>query len=164
MPRLSIIVAMDKNQVIGNVDQIPWKLPADLAYFKKTTMGHPVIMGRKTHEVIGRALPGRTNIVVTRQKDYAPKDPSCLLAHSIDEALKLVATNDEVFIIGGEEIYRQTIDRAKLLYVTEIKAEFPGNKKFPPIDKKIWRLACVEPGKTDEKNPYEFMFLIYQRN
>jgi len=110
---ISFIVAVTKNDVIGKDGGIPWYLPADLSHFKQTTMGHPIIMGRKTHESIGRTLPGRYNVLITRQKDYQPAD-GCTVVNSIEEALNLpkVKTDSEVFIIGGAEIYNQTMPLA----------------------------------------------------
>ena len=158
--RLSAIVAMASNRVIGAGNQLPWRLPADLARFKKLTMGHTLVMGRKTYESIGRPLPGRTFIVVTRQKDYAP--PGVTVAHSVDEALSLAGArgDDEVFIAGGADLYAQTMDRWNRLYLTRIAREFPGDTYFPEVDLSGWRLA------EDEQHPEAELphaFLTYER-
>jgi dihydrofolate reductase len=158
---ISIIVAMDKNRVIGAKNEIPWKLPADLRRFRDITIGHTVIMGRKTYETIGRALPHRINIVVTRQRDFAPA--GCVAVDSIEKALAISSEIDEIFFIGGGEIYSQIMPRAERLYVTEIDAEFPGSVFFPEINPFEWRLMERITGKMDEKNPYEHKFVIYER-
>ena len=158
---ISIIVAMDKNRVIGDKNEIPWKLPADLRRFRDITIGHTVIMGRKTHETIGRALPHRINIVVTRQHDFAPA--GCVAVDSIEKALAIASEKDEIFFIGGGEIYRQIMPRAERLYVTEIDATFDGSIFFPEINPFEWKLAERITGKMDEKNPYKHKFLIYER-
>lgn len=163
-PRICIIVAMDKNRVIGKNDTLPWKLPADLAYFKEVTMGHLIVMGRKTHEAIGKFLPGRINVVVTRQANYVPRDPRCFVVQSIPDAIKLAKKTDEIFFIGGSEIYEQAIKEAELLYITEINATFEGDKKFPEIDDKLWSLLYVQAGKQDEQNPYHFMHILLHRS
>src|SRR5438105_2374219 len=130
--KLSIIVAMSRNHVIGLDNRLPWRLPADLKRFKNLTMGHCLLMGRKTYQSIGRPLPGRTSIVITRQPDFA--GAGLLVAHSLDEALGLAAHHclaEELFIAGGEQIYSQTLARAQRIYLTLIEAEFPGDAFFP---------------------------------
>ncbi|MCY1020466.1 dihydrofolate reductase [Pyxidicoccus sp. MSG2] len=158
--RLSAIVAMASNRVIGAGNQLPWRLSADLARFKKLTMGHTLVMGRKTYESIGRPLPGRTFIVVTRQKDYAP--PGVMVAHSVDEALLLARArgDDEVFIAGGADMYAQTMDRWNRLYLTRIAREFPGDTYFPEVDLSGWRL--VEDAQHPEAE-LPHAFLTYER-
>lgn len=159
--RLSAIVAMASNRVIGANNQLPWRLPADLARFKRLTLGHTLVMGRKTYESIGRPLPGRTMIVVTRQRDYAPQGVK--VAHSVDEALALAQGDDEVFIIGGAELYAQTMDRLDRLYLTRIDRDFPGDVSFPEVDLSTWKLLEQEhhPASTPEALPYAF--LTYER-
>jgi dihydrofolate reductase len=159
--RLSAIVAMASNRVIGANNQLPWRLPADLARFKRLTMGHTLIVGRKTYESIGRPLPGRTFVVVTRQQGYAPQGVK--VAHTVDEALALAQGDDEVFIAGGAELYAQTLDRLDRLYLTRIERELPGDTTFPEVDLSTWRLIEQEhhPAITPEALPYSF--LSYER-
>jgi dihydrofolate reductase len=162
---ISLIVAMSRNQVIGRDNALPWRLPADLARFKRLTMGHPLIAGRKTWEAIGRALPGREMIVVTRQPGYAAE--GARVARSLDEALELAAggraADDEVFVGGGAEIYRQALPRAHRLYLTLLHEDIPGDTRFPPWDESEWRLVSREDHAADEKNPYPYSFLLYER-
>jgi dihydrofolate reductase len=159
--RLSAIVAMASNRVIGANNQLPWRLPADLARFKRLTLGHAIVMGRKTYESIGRPLPGRTMIVVTRQHGYAPEGVK--VAHSVDEALALAPSDDEVFIIGGAELFAQTMDRLDRLYLTLIEREIPGDTFFPEVDLSTWKLIEQEhhPASTPDALPYAF--LTYER-
>jgi dihydrofolate reductase len=124
------------------------------------TMGHPLVMGRKTFESIGRPLPGRTMIVVTRRRDYAPE--GVLIAHSVDEALEN-AQSEEVFIIGGEDIFRQTLDRADRIYLTRIDQDFPGDTFFPEFDESAWRIVEREDHPPTEERPYAFSFLTYKK-
>jgi dihydrofolate reductase len=159
--RLSAIVAMAANRVIGANNQLPWRLPADLARFKRLTMGHTLILGRKTYESIGRPLPGRTFVVVTRQQGYAP--PGVRVAHTVDEALALAQGDDEAFVAGGAELYAQTMDRLNRLYLTRIERDFPGDTYFPEVDLSGWRLIEQEhhPASGPEALPYAF--LTYER-
>ncbi|HVG58887.1 MAG TPA: dihydrofolate reductase [Hyalangium sp.] len=159
--RLSAIVAMARNRVIGANNQLPWRLPADLARFKRLTMGHTLVMGRKTYESIGRPLPGRTMVVVTRQHGYAPQGVK--VAHSVDEALALAQGDDEVFIIGGAELFAQTMNRLDRLYLTLIEREIPGDTFFPEVDLSRWKLIEQEhhPASTPEALPHAF--LTYER-
>ncbi|WP_426754416.1 dihydrofolate reductase [Myxococcus sp. Y35] len=158
--KLSAIVAMAANRVIGAGNQLPWRLPADLARFKRLTMGHTLVMGRKTYESIGRPLPGRTFIVVTRQRDFAPAGVQ--VAHSVDDALvQAEASGDpEVFIAGGADLYAQTMDRVQRLYLTRIDRDFPGDTWFPHVDLSGWR--CVEEEQHLDAEP-PFAFLTYER-
>lgn len=158
--RVSLIAAMDPGCVIGIENRLPWRLPADLRRFKELTMGHTLIMGRKTFESIGRPLPGRITIVVTRQKDYAPA--GVVVAHSVDEALAR-AEGREVFIAGGEEIFRQTLDRADRLYLTRLQREFPGDAFFPEFDESAWRLVQWERHGPTEEAFIPHTFEVYDR-
>ncbi|MBB6444601.1 dihydrofolate reductase [Bacillus benzoevorans] len=159
---ISFIVAMDKNRVIGKDNQLPWHLPADLKFFKKTTMGHPIVMGRKTHESIGKPLPGRENIIVTRNEYYHPE--GCTVIHSPAELKSLEAEKqEEVFVIGGAEVFNTVFPIADRLYITVIEHEFAGDTNFPEFDESDWTLVSSEKGETDEKNPYEYSFNIYER-
>lgn len=159
---ISFIVAMDENRVIGRDNQLPWRLPEDLKFFKKVTMGHPIAMGRKTHESIGRILPGRENIVITRQKDYQMED--CTVVSSVEDFVKYSKKlSDEVFVIGGAEIFNETFDYADRLYITLIHDEFAGDTFFPEFDVNKWELLSSEKGIKNEKNPYDYEFRIYER-
>lgn len=161
MPR-SLIVAMSKNGVIGRAGDLPWRLSADLKRFKQLTMGHHVIMGRKTYESIGRPLPGRTLIVVTRQTNFVRE--GVLIAHDLPAAWSLAAEDDEPFIIGGAEIYRQALPQVERLYVTWVDAEIAGDTHFPHVDWNAWALKNAEPHSADDRNEYNFSFRIYERN
>jgi dihydrofolate reductase len=159
---ISFLVAMDKNRVIGKDNQLPWNLPEDLKYFKKVTMGHPIAMGRKTHESIGRILPGRENIVITRQPDYQCE--GCSIFFSIEDFVKNYQTVDEeIFVIGGAEIFKEIFAFADRLYLTYIDEEFEGDTFFPEFNLSQWELISCEIGKKDEKNPFDFEFRIYNR-
>lgn len=157
---LSIVVALDKNKGIGLKNALPWKLPADLKHFKEVTMGHPIIMGRKTHESIGRALPGRKNIIITRNEGYAAE--GCEVVHSLEEALKLFGSED-AFVIGGADIFRQALPLVERMYITEINHVFPCDVFFPELNMSEWREVERRQGMKDEKNPYEYWFTVYER-
>jgi dihydrofolate reductase len=162
--KLSIIAAMSTNRVIGRNNALPWRLKTDLARFKQLTMGHWLLMGRKTFESIGRPLPGRKTVVLTSRPDYAP--PGVLVAHSLDEALDLAGRQDpaeEMFVAGGEQVYRQTIDRARRLYLTLVHHDFEGDAHFPEFEESRWALMSREDHPADADNPYAFSFLTYHR-
>ncbi len=159
--RLSIIAAMSANRVIGRNNDLPWRLPADWKRFKSLTMEHHLIMGRKTFESIGQPLPGRTTVVITHQTDYAPE--GVLVAHSVEQALQMAAGDDEVFVAGGAQIYQQVLPRADRLYLTSIHEDFEGDTHFPEFEESDWKLISEEGYGPDEKNPYAYTFLIYER-
>jgi len=161
--KISCIVATAKNNVIGKDNQIPWHLPADLKYFKKTTTGHHILMGRNCFESIGRALPKRTNVIITRDMFYTVSN--CLIAHSVGEALSIAEANgeEEVFIIGGGQIYEQTIDLWDKLYLTEVDLEVEGDVFFPQIDMSEWKLSKKQDCLKDEKNTHNYSFRQYER-
>jgi len=160
MRRVSLIAAMAENRAIGIDNRLPWYLPADLKRFKALTMGHTMILGRKTFDSIGGIpLPGRPTIVVTRQPEYNP--PGVQVAHTVEEALDL-AQGDEVFVGGGEEIFRMALDRADRLYLTVIHKEFPGDTFFPEIDPAVWRLTGQEDYEATATTP-AFSFQVYDR-
>ncbi|MCG9098967.1 dihydrofolate reductase [Laribacter hongkongensis] len=148
-PPLALIAARARNGVIGLDNRMPWHLPEDLAYFKRVTLGKPVVMGRKTFESIGRPLPGRLNIVVTRNPDW--QAAGVQVAHSLDAALALAAAAapEEIMLIGGAELYRQALPQADVLYLTEIDAEFAGDAFFPEVDLARWRIDREEAGQRD---------------
>lgn len=155
---ISLIVAIAANNVIGRDNQLPWRLPADLAYFKQTTQGHTVVMGRKTYESLGKPLPGRTNWILTRDKDFQAE--GCQVFHSVDEVLKS-AEGKEVFIIGGEKVYREFLPRTDRLFITRINESFEGDTYFPEILEDHWELTSSIQGEKNDKNPYEYEFLVY---
>jgi dihydrofolate reductase len=159
---ISLIWAMDENRVIGLHNQLPWRLPEDLKFFKRVTMGHPIAMGRKTYESIGKPLPGRENIVITRDENYSPD--GCVVMNSIEEFMKYAGEkDDEVFVIGGAEIFKEVLPKADKLYLTMIHEQFEGDTFFPVFDIDKWELETREIGLKDEKNPYDYEFLIYKR-
>jgi dihydrofolate reductase len=160
---VSAIVAAAKNRVIGHNNQIPWYLSADLKYFRKTTTGHHVIMGRKSFESIGRPLPNRTNIVISRDPFFLAS--GCLVAHSLGEALAIAAKNGETeaFVIGGGDIYRQSMHLLDKIYLTEVKADVPGDVFFPVFDEGEWAEVFCEEHSADEKNDHDYTFRVLNR-
>jgi dihydrofolate reductase len=164
---LSSIVAMSENRVIGANNQLPWHLPEDLKYFKRITMGHPIIMGRKTYESIGRPLPGRVNIVVTRQANWCAE--GVVVTHSVDEALQVAARQvasegvDEVFMIGGEELFRQSLHKMDRIYLTQVHAHIEGDAYFPEFDRSQWEEVERIDHEPDHRNPYAYSFLVLNR-
>ena len=162
MSRLSVIVAMDRNRLIGRGNALPWHLPADLAFFKRTTLGKPVLMGRKTYESIGRPLPGRRNIVVTRNPKFDA--PGCELASSLDEAIDRCADAEEIMLIGGANLYAQGLDFASYLYLTRIDHAFDnGDAWFPELDTS-WELEDREDFDADQDNIYPYSFIKFKRD
>lgn len=165
--RISIIAAMAKNRVIGKGNEIPWRLSSDLKRFKEITVGHPVIMGRKTYESIresiGRPLPGRLNIIVTRQKDYEAE--GCVVVHSLGNAFEAaeVTNRDEVFVIGGAEIYAQALPLASKMYLTIVKAEIEGDAYFPEFNLKEWVTVAQDERGADGNNQYPHLFVVFER-
>ncbi len=159
--RIALIVAIDRDGVIGRENVLPWRLPADLQNFRKRTLGKPIIMGRKTYQSIGKPLPGRRNIVLTHNRDFCAK--GCRVAHSIGEALELAAGAEEVVVIGGAEIYAAFLSRTERLYLTEIQGRFQGDTHFPAIDRSQWREVERTERPADEKNPYVCHFLVLER-
>jgi dihydrofolate reductase len=165
--RLSLIVAIAENRVIGRDNGLPWRLPSDLKHFKATTMGKPIVMGRKTFESIGRALPGRDNIVVTRGSDIVSKEVH--VAYSLDEAMGLAEDFavdrgvDEVFIIGGAQIYAEAIGQSDRLYVTEVAGSPDGDVVFPAIDPKVWREVARGSPVQGENDSAAMAFVVYER-
>ncbi len=159
--KLSIIVAMAKNRVIGADNKIPWKLSGDLKRFKQITMGHHLIMGRKTWESIGRPLPGRTTVIVTRQKNYAA--PGALVADSLDAAIAACGNDEEIFVIGGAQLYAAVLPRADRIYLTLVDAKIKGDTRMPEFDLAPWRLQRSETHPADEQNQHPYLFTIYDR-
>lgn len=168
-PIISLIVAMANDRVIGKDNQMPWHLPADLKHFKAVTLGKPVIMGRKTHESIGIVLPGRKNIIISRNPDYRSDfhNEHCEVVTSLESALKvafgLEKGEDEIMIIGGANIYGQMIDQADKLYLTIIDLDVDGDARFPDWTHHEWREVSREKHQPDEKNKYHYQFVELQR-
>ncbi|MCK5700078.1 MAG: dihydrofolate reductase [Cyclobacteriaceae bacterium] len=158
-----IMAAIAKNNVIGKDNNLIWHLPADLRFFKQTTKGHTLIMGRKTFESLGNPLPHRDTLVVTRYATYTSEGITVI--HSLESALAYAEKNrlEKVFILGGGEIYRQSMDIADKLIITEVHAEFEGDTYFPEIDTEMWKEIHREEHKADEKNKYNFAFVEYVR-
>jgi dihydrofolate reductase len=164
---LAIIVAAAENGVIGKNNALPWRIPADMRYFKRTTMGKPIVMGRKTFESIGKPLPGRTNIVITRNPAFVAEGVK--VVSSLDEALKLaedIAVADgaeELVVIGGAEIYRSAMPRADRLYLTEVHASVEGDALLPEIDWSHWREVGRERHQAESPGDHDFSFVRYER-
>lgn len=161
---LKILVAFDENRVIGKNNALIWHLPADLKRFKALTTGHVIIMGRKTFESIGKPLPNRTTIVISRQTDLQIE--GVILAHSVEEAILKAKsiTRDDIFIVGGAEIYALSLPLADEILVTQLHDIFEGDAFFPEISPEMWTVTEQERGITDDKNTYQFSYLTYSRN
>ena len=160
IPKLVLIVAMARNRVIGKDGNLPWRLPEDLKRFRSLTMGHPIIMGRKTYDSIGRALPGRRNIVVSRQRNLAIEGVET--ATSLPAALEMTSGADKVFVIGGEQIYQAALPMADRIELTRIEADFDGDVLFPEIDPAQWKESVQQPGQ-DSGNGFEYRFVTLDR-
>lgn len=164
--KIALVVAAARNRAIGLNNKMPWHLPEDLKYFKRVTMGKPVIMGRNTFESIGKPLPGRPNIVISRNADY--KAEGIKLVNSLDAALQVAAqllapSGDEVMVIGGAQIYAQALAKADRLYLTEVDAEPEADAFFPAIDRSAWREMAREIHEACERNPYPYSFVVLER-
>jgi dihydrofolate reductase len=159
MNNLSLIVAYSTNQVIGVDNTMPWHLPEDLKRFRALTTGHHIIMGRKTYESLGRLLPDRTTVIVTRNQDY--KVEGAVICHSLEEAVQACTHDDEAFIIGGAELYQKALDFVSKLYVTEVHLEIEGDAFFPKVDEKIWQPIARE-ALTSTKG-FDFNYVTYER-
>lgn len=158
---LSLIVAAGENNEIGKAGKMPWHLPADLRHFKTVTLGKPVIMGRRTFESIGKPLPERRNIVVTRDQKW--RTAGCEVAHSLPEALVMAAGEPEIMLIGGGQLYREAVPRAQRIYLTRVHAEFNADTFFPTLDMAQWREIAREAHPADERNAYACSFLVLER-
>ncbi|GAA5131341.1 dihydrofolate reductase [Alloalcanivorax gelatiniphagus] len=165
--RLAMMAAKASNDVIGRDNKLPWYLPNDLKYFKQATLGKPIIMGRNTWESLKRPLPGRTNIVITRQGDYHAEGAKVVA--TLDQALELaehvalIDGQDEVVVIGGAQIYALALPRADRLYLTEVHAEVPGDTYFPAVDAAQWREIGRDDFQAEGPNPYDYSFVVYER-
>jgi dihydrofolate reductase len=159
---LSLIVAMAENRVIGKDNDLPWRLPNDLKWFKKHTLGNPIIMGRKTWESIGRPLPGRKNIVVTRNTDYVAE--GCEIVHSLEDAIALVGCADEALVIGGAGLYEAALPKSDRIYLTQVDAHVDGDTVFPQFDTSEWTIRSEEAHPEDEKHAYAYTFRVLDRH
>ncbi len=157
----SLVVAVARNGIIGRDNTLPWRLPSDLAHFKRVTMGHPVVMGRRTYESIGRPLPGRKNIVVTRNRDFHA--PGCTVVSSLDEAWRAADGADEVSVIGGTTLFEETLPIADTIHLTEVEADVEGDTYFPPLDRAQWDEREVERHPADDRNVYPIRILELTR-
>jgi dihydrofolate reductase len=157
---ISFIFAMDRNRAIGVNNTLPWHLPGDLKFFKSVTMGHPILMGRKTYESIGKPLPGRRNIILTQNPEFQAE--GCEVIHSVQEAVDEFH-DQELFVIGGAEIFRLFTSVVDRMYITHIEHEFEADTFMTELDLSEWTLVSSEQGERNEKNPYEYYFRIYQR-
>lgn len=159
---INVIVAKASNNVIGAKNELIWHLPNDLKHFKNLTSGHPIIMGRKTFESLGRPLPNRTNIVITRDKNWQAEnvEKEFYLEKAIESAKKI---NEDIYIIGGGNIYKQAMEFADVLYITEVHHEFEGDTYFPEIDEEIWEEVDRENFMKDEKHTYAYSYVTYKR-
>lgn len=156
---IALIAAMAANRVIGRDNQLPWHLPEDLQHFKRLTLGHHLIMGRKTFDSIGRPLPGRTTVIVTRQADYV-SPPGCLVANSLEQAFDLCKAEERVFVVGGADIYRQALAAAGIMYLTEVNVTVEGDAYFPEFSLEEWQVV-----ERDEKQneTLQYAFVNYRR-
>jgi dihydrofolate reductase len=159
---IAAIAAMSVNRVIGKNNQLPWHLPADLQHFKKITFGKPVLMGRKTFESIGRPLPGRQNIVITRNSEWTA--PGCHVVNSVEAALLAAGECDEVFVIGGAMLYQQMLPQIQRLYLTVVEEDFEGDAFFPELNWDEWREVECERHVKDEKNQFAYRFLRLEKS
>jgi dihydrofolate reductase len=161
MSRISLIVAMAKNRTIGINNTLPWRCPEDLKHFKALTMGHHMIMGRKTFDSIGKALPGRTTVIVTRNQNLS--FDGCLIAHSLQEAINACSGDEEIFIVGGAELYVQSLPLVDTLYVTEIQQVVEGDAHFPEFAMDQWNETSRELRTQESPQPLEYHFVTYRR-
>ncbi|WAH39264.1 dihydrofolate reductase [Alicyclobacillus dauci] len=157
---LSLLVAMSENHVIGENGKLPWHLPSDLKYFKQLTMGKTVVMGRRTYMAIGKPLRGRTNIVLTRDRTFSPR--GCEVVHDIAEIVDFVDVAEEVFVIGGANVFAQVMPYASKMYLTIIRRSFDGDVHFY-YDEADWEMISCQPGPVDSRNPYPHDFCVYER-
>ena len=168
--KFSLIVALAENRVIGIDNKLPWYLPNDLKYFKQVTMGKTIVMGRKTYESIGKPLPGRTNIVITRQSGYQAPNAndsvkvvdSLQAARELAESIALINGQDEAMIIGGAEIYSQALTLVDRMYLTEVHAEVEGDAFFPEFERSAWQEVAREDFAAEGPNPYNYSFVVYE--
>jgi len=158
---ISLVVAMARNRVIGRDNRLPWRLPADLAYFKQVTLGHPVVMGRRTWESIGKPLPGRLNIVVSRNPAF--RAPGGTVVPSLEEALRAAGDAPEVSVIGGTSIFAEALPVADRIHLTEVEADVPGDTWFPEFDRAEWREREVSRHPADDRHAHPFRIVVLDR-
>lgn len=159
--KISLIVAMDKQRLIGRQNQLPWRLPADLKYFKNVTLGKPVLMGRKTYESLGKPLPGRQNIIITHNTNFIAE--GCEIAHSLEAAFDLCKDADEIMVIGGAQLYQAALPYAQRLYITWVHGDFKGDTFFPAWSPDEWNEISRESHDIDDKNLFPYTFVILER-
>jgi dihydrofolate reductase len=159
--RVALVVAMARNRVIGRDNALPWRLPADMAHFRKVTMGRPIVMGRKTFESIGKALPGRTNIVITHNRAFAA--PGCVVVGSLDEAWQAAGDVEEACVIGGTTLFRETLPLADVIHLTEVDSDIEGDTFFPEFDRGEWREEEIARLPADERHAYPLRILELTR-
>lgn len=158
---ISLIAAMDRSRMIGNKNALPWSMPADLKHFRDLTRGKPIVMGRKTFQSIGRPLPDRTNIIITRDPAYQTQ--GCVVVHTPDDAIKAAGNAEEVMVIGGGEIFSMFLARADRMYLTRIDADFEGDACFPEFPENEWRITAQENHAPDAANPHPYTFLTLEK-
>lgn len=160
---ITVIAAVAKNNALGKDNDLIWHLPADLKRFKRLTTGHHILMGRNTFESIGKPLPNRTSVIITRNKNYF-KD-GCLIAHTLEEAIELAKDEEHIFIIGGAQIYKETLEKdlADTLEITLVHQEFEADAFFPEIDLNIWKEVAREDFSSDEKNKFDYSFIRFEK-
>jgi dihydrofolate reductase len=167
MMKVAIIVAMSTNRVIGHDNKLPWHIPADLKHFKALTLGKPIVMGRKTYESIGKPLPGRDNIVITRQSGW--KAEGVKVAHSLEAALDLAQASarvngaEEIMVIGGAEIYAAAMDKADRMYMTQVQSWIEGDAIFPEVDWQGWQETARQECEAEGANPFDYSFIVFDR-
>jgi dihydrofolate reductase len=158
---VSLVVAVSENGVIGRDGGLPWHLPADLKHFRAVTMDHSILMGRKTHASIGRPLPGRRNLILSRDHGYRAE--GCLVVNSMDAALQTAGPEEELMVVGGEALYRLTLPLAQRIYLTRVHAVFEGSVRFPALQVSDWKESRREDYRADAKNPYHYSFVWLER-
>jgi len=158
---ISLIVAMDENRAIGYKNKLPWSLPSELKYFRQTTKGKPVIMGRKTHESIGRPMPERLNIIVTRDRNY--KAGNCIVVNTREDAMKAAKGSSEIMVIGGAEIYKLFLPIANRLYITKVHGTFKGDTYFPEFNENEWVNVNEKLVEKDDENRYSYTIIVLER-
>ena len=160
---ISQIVAVSLNNVIGKDNGLPWHMPTDMAYFKNKTWGHHIVTGRRNYEAEGKALPARVNLVLTRNPGFQIRDG--IVVHQLDEAIEIAnrSEEDELFIVGGAEIYKLAMQVTERIYLTRIHAQIEGDTFYPELDMTVWKQVSIDRRKADEKNPYDYDFIIYER-
>lgn len=157
---VALVVAMGSNRVIGRDNTLPWHMPADLRHFRAVTLGKPVVMGRKTHESIGRPLPDRTNIVISRRAGY--EAPGCIVLSSLEAAFERCRNSSEVMVIGGASVYRHAMPHAQRIYLTQIHQDFEGDSFFPEFEGSAWSETERSDHPADAKNPYPYSFIVLE--